>query len=307
MIPHPAAACGLLPLAFLLIVAGPVAGQDAKAPAAAQPKAQPLWPNGAPGAIGNAAADVPTFTPYLPPADKATGAAIVICPGGGYRALAMDYEGHQVARWLNSLGVAGILLKYRHAPGYHHPAPLQDAQRALRATRAHAKEWGIDTQRIGILGFSAGGHLASTTGTHFDAGQPDAADPIERLGCRPDFMVLIYPVISFTAPYAHGGSAANLMGKNHDPKRAENLSNEKQVNAQTPPTFLVSTSEDKAVPPENSVAFYLALHKHHVPAELHIFDKGAHGLGLGRADMAFGRWPELCTAWLQARQIIGKK
>jgi acetyl esterase/lipase len=306
MIPLLSAARCLLLLACLLAVAGPVLGQTTNEPAAPPPNAQPLWPNGAPGAVGKAAADIPMFTPYLPPRGKATGAAVVICPGGGYGALAMDHEGHQVARWLNSLGVAGIILKYRHAQAYRHPVPLQDAQRAIRTTRAHAKEWGIDPQRVGILGFSAGGHLASTAGTHFDAGQPDAPDPLDRLSCRPDFLILVYPVISFTAPYTHVGSRNNLLGKNPDPKLVESLSNEKQVTAQTPPTFLAHTSEDTGVPPENSIAFYLALHKLRVPAELHVFEKGRHGLGLGPRDMAFARWPELCAAWLRARQILGK-
>jgi acetyl esterase/lipase len=298
-------ASSLVTLVTLVAAYAPAIAQNAKP--APSPAAQPLWPDGAPGAKGKIPADIPTLTVYLPPPDKVTGAAVVICPGGGYGFVAMDHEGHQVARWLNSLGVAGIILNYRHAPAYHHPAPLQDAQRALRTTRARAREWGIDLHRIGILGFSAGGHLASTTGTHFDRGQPDAADPIERQSSRPDFMVLIYPVISLTSPATHKGSRTNLLGKNPDPKLVESLSNEKQVTDQTPPTFLVHTSEDIAVPPENSIAFYRALHKHHVPAELHIFEKGAHGLGLGRAGMAFARWPDLCTAWLETRKIIGKK
>jgi acetyl esterase/lipase len=299
---HRLAACLFLTIPYLVV--NPTLAQDAKP--ISPPKAQPLWPHGAPGAIGKTPADIPTHTVYLPPADKSTGAAVVICPGGGYGFVAMDHEGHQVARWLNSIGVAGIILNYRHAPAYHHPVPLQDAQRALRAVRARAKDWGIDPHRVGILGFSAGGHLASTAGTHFDAGRPDADDPIEQQSCRPDFMVLIYPVISFSSPATHKGSRANLLGKNPDPKLVESLSNEKQVTDQTPPTFLVHTSEDTTVPPQNSIAFYLALHKHHVPAELHVFEKGAHGLGLGRSGTAFARWPELCAAWLKTRNIISK-
>jgi acetyl esterase/lipase len=307
MIPHAVAVRIVLPLACLLASAGPVLGQGATKGGTAAPQPQALWPAGAPGAVGKESADVPSVQVYLPAADKATGAAVVICPGGGYVALAMDHEGHQVARWLNSLGVAGIVLKYRIAPRYRHPAPLQDAQRALRYTRANAQQWHLDPRRVGILGFSAGGHLASTAGTHFDSGNPDAPDPIDRQSCRPDFMILVYPVISFTAPYAHGGSRNNLLGKNADAKLAENLSNEKQVTAQTPPTFLVHTSEDKGVPPENSVAFYLALQQHRVPAELHIFEKGRHGLGLGPRDMPFARWPELCAAWLRTQQIIARQ
>jgi acetyl esterase/lipase len=281
--------------------------QDRKESAKPSATTQPLWPGEAPGAVGKRPADIPTITVYSPPVEKASGAAVVICPGGGYGALAMDHEGHQVARWLNSLGVAGIILKYRHAPSYRHPTPLLDAQRALRTTRSQAKDWGVDPHRVGILGFSAGGHLASTAGTHFDAGNADAPDPIDRQSSRPDFLILIYPVISLNEAYAHGGSRTNLLGKNPDPRLVENLSNEKLVTAKTPPTFLAHTSEDTVVPPENSVAFYLALHKHRVPAELHIFEKGQHGLGLGRADYAFARWPELCAAWLQTRKIIRNK
>jgi acetyl esterase/lipase len=272
-----------------------------------KPQPQALWPKGAPGAIGAEDKDIPTVTVYLPPDEKANGAAVVICPGGGYGALAMDHEGHQVARWLNSLGVAGVILKYRHAPRYRHPAPLQDAQRALRYTRAHAKEWKIDPKRVGILGFSAGGHLASTAGTHFDAGKEDAPDPIDRLSCRPDFLVLVYPVITFVGPYAHKGSRNNLLGKDAVDKLVESLCNDKQVTAQTPPTFLVHTTEDAGVPPENSILFYQACRKAKVPAEMHIYEKGKHGLGLGQPGSAFASWPDRCAAWLQARKILEKK
>ncbi|MCI0459232.1 MAG: alpha/beta hydrolase [Gemmataceae bacterium] len=270
---------------------------------AAAGKVYPLWPDGAPGADGKQSADVPTVTVYLPPADKATGAAVVICPGGGYGALAINHEGHDVARWCNSIGAAGIIVKYRHSP-YRHPIPLGDAQRALRYTRAHAKEWGIDARRVGILGFSAGGHLASTAGTQFDDGKKDAADPIDREGCRPDFLVLVYPVITLTGPYAHNGSRNNLLGKDADPKLVESLCNEKRVTGRTPPTFLVHTTEDTGVPPENSLLFYQALRKAKVPAELHVYEKGRHGLGLGPKEMAFSSWPERCAAWLKARKIL---
>jgi acetyl esterase/lipase len=274
----------------------------------AAPKAELLWPHGAPGAKGDAAADKPTLTVYLPPAapapadDSTAGMAVVICPGGGYGNVAIDHEGHAVARWLNSIGVAGFILDYRHARrGYQHPAPLQDAQRAIRTVRARAAEWRVDPRRVGILGFSAGGHLASSAGTHFDAGRPDAADPVERLGCRPDFMVLIYPVITFTQRFAHAGSRRNLLGENPDPALVELFSNEKQVTPQTPPTFLVHTDEDGGVPAENSVAFYLALRKAKIPGELHIFRDGPHGFGLGKPGTPAALWPGLCERWLRSQ------
>jgi acetyl esterase/lipase len=265
-----------------------------------------LWPEGAPLAKGKAEADVPKITVYLPAADRATGAAVVVCPGGGYGGLAISYEGHDVARWLNTLGVAGIVLKYRVAP-YRHPAPLLDAQRALRYTRAHAKEWGIDPKRVGILGFSAGGHLASTAATQFDTGKDKGTDPLDKESCRPDFAVLVYPVITLTGPFAHGGSRDNLLGKGADPQLIDSLCSQKRVTAQTPPTFLVHTTEDKAVPPENSILFYEALRRAKVPAEMHIYEKGRHGLGLGPKDMAFSSWPDRCAAWLKARKILTKE
>jgi acetyl esterase/lipase len=280
--------------------AGPFGG-DKKGDA---PKPLPLWPDGAPGAKGKEAADIPTVTVYLPPADKATGAAVVICPGGGYGNLAMDHEGHQVARWLNSLGVAGVILKYRHAAKYRHPIPLGDAQRAVRFVRANAKEWKIDPARVGILGFSAGGHLASTAGTHFDKGEPDAKDPIDRLSCRPDFMVLVYPVITLVGPSAHGGSRNNLLGKNPDAKLVESLCNEKQVTADTPPAFLTHTKEDKGVPAENSIMFYEACKKAGVEAEIRLYEKGNHGLGLGPKNLEFSQWPERCAEWMAKIKVI---
>lgn len=285
----------------LLLAASVLSVPWAPAAKAAQPKVLLLWPNGAPGAKGQGGADKPSLTTYLAPADKATGMAIVVCPGGGYGGLAMGHEGHDVARWLNSIGVSAFVLKYRHAPQYHHPAPLQDAQRALRTVRARAAEWKINPQRIGIWGFSAGGHLASTAGTHFDAGKTDAADPIERVGCRPDFLILAYPVITLKPPYAHMGSRNNLLGKNADPKLVEELSNDERVTPQTPPTFLMHTNADTGVVAENSVRFYLALRKNKVPAELHIFEKGPHGVGLAPKDRVLSIWPQLLASWLKAR------
>lgn len=263
-----------------------------------------LWPDGAPGAIGEGEGHTPTLHMYLPPKATATGAAIVVCPGGGYANLAVGHEGEDIAQWLLSEGIAAGVLCYRHAPNYRHPIPLTDAKRALRTVRARAAEWGVDPARIGMLGFSAGGHLTATAGTQFDAGDPQAADPIDRLSSRPDFLVLIYPVISTTESYTHAGSRQNLLGPSPDPALVQKLSAEKQVTGETPPTFLVATSGDKGVPAENSVAFYLALRKAGVPGELHIFEKGPHGFGLAPEDPVLSTWPRHCIAWLRERGIL---
>lgn len=265
----------------------------------AEPETIPLWPQGAPGAVGREPADSPTLTIYRPPAESRQPTAVVVCPGGGYAGLAMDHEGRQVAEWLNSLGVTACVLKYRLGPRYRHPAPLDDARRAIRTVRALAAELGVDPDKVGILGFSAGGHLASTAATHFDAGKADATDPVERSGCRPDFAVLLYPVVAMATPYAHGGSKQNLLGESPDPQLVESLSNERQVTSETPPCFLVHTDEDKAVPAENSLLFYQALRRAGVPGELHVYQYGPHGLGLGQKDPAFSTWPALCATWLK--------
>jgi acetyl esterase/lipase len=268
------------------------------------PTVELLWPQGAPGALGPEDRDRPSLTISLAPADRANGTAVVVCPGGGYGGLALDHEGKQIAEWLNAHGVAAFILKYRLGPRYRHPVPLQDAQRALRTVRARAREWGVNPHRIGIWGFSAGGHLASTAATHFDAGQPDAADPIERESCRPDFAILAYPVITLTRPYTHMGSRNNLLGADPDPKLIEALSNEKQVTAQTPPTFLFHTGADTAVPPENSVMFYEALRRAKVPAELHIYENGPHGVGLAARDPVLSSWPRRLADWLAGRGLL---
>lgn len=271
---------------------------------AAGPDPIKLWPDGAPGAVGNEPEDIPELRVYLPDPALATGAGIVVCPGGGYAVHATDHEGHQVAKWLNTIGVAGFVLKYRLGRRYKHPAPLQDAKRAVRYVRANATKLAIDPDRVGIMGFSAGGHLASTLATHFDAGKPESDDPIERQSCRPDFAVLCYPVISFTADFAHSGSATNLLGKNPDPQLLEELSNEKQVTPDTPPTFLFHTGEDKGVPVENSLAFYRALRKAEVPAELHVFQQGPHGVGLAPGRPALAPWNTLLANWLKASGFL---
>jgi acetyl esterase/lipase len=291
-------------LCFVAIV---FAGASAMA---AEAKVELLWPGGAPGAKGEADGDKPSLTIYPAAKDKANGAAVVICPGGGYGALAMGHEGHDVARWLNTHGISAFILKYRHrrsGAGYGHPAPITDAQRAIRTVRGRATEWGVDPQRIGILGFSAGGHLASTAATHFDKGTSDAKDPIDRVGCRPDFAVLVYPVISFVEPFTHRGSRSNLLGANPSPKLVESLSNERQVTAETPPTFLVHTGGDRGVPAENSISFYLACRKAKVPVEMHLYEQGPHGFGLGRKPLPAASWPVRCIDWMRGRKLTEKK
>jgi acetyl esterase/lipase len=272
---------------------------------AAEPQAELLWPDGAPLAKGNAENDKPTVTVYRPDTTKANGAGIVICPGGGYGHLAMGHEGLDIAKWMNGLGITAFVLKYRHRnTGYGHPAPMLDAQRAIRFARAGAERYRLDRDKIGIMGFSAGGHLASTVGTHFDNGQAEAADAIDRVGCRPDFMILVYPVIALATEYAHGGSKKNLLGDKPDARLVANLSNETQVTEKTPPTFLMHTGGDSAVPPENSVLFYMALRKARVPAELHIYEKGGHGYGLAASDAVLASWPGRCEDWLRVRRVI---
>jgi len=265
----------------------------------------PLWDGRAPGALGDEDRDRPTLTIYMPrnmPPGGAT--AVVVCPGGGYGALAMNHEGREVANYLNALGIAAFVLKYRLGPRYHHPIELGDAQRAVRMVRARAAEWRIAPDRVGIIGFSAGGHLASTISTHFDAGKADTTDPIDRMNCRPDFAILGYPVISMTAPWTHQGSKRNLLGENPSPELAQSLSGELHVTAQTPPTFIFHTDADTGVPAENSIYYFLALRKAGVPAEMHIFQKGPHGVGLGMDDFALGEWPRLMANWLRINGFL---
>lgn len=263
-----------------------------------------LWDGDAPGALGQADHDVPTLTPYLPAEDQASGTAIVVCPGGGYGGLA-PHEGEGYAKWLADHGVAAFVLKYRlGSKGYRHPVMLGDASRAIRLVRAKAADWKLDPKRIGIMGSSAGGHLASTAVTHFDAGKADAADAIEKQSSRPDFGVLCYAVISMQDGVTHGGSKRNLLGDKPDPALVELLSNEKQVTKETPPCFVWSTQEDKAVPVMNSLQFVMALEKVGIAYDFHVYQKGPHGIGLseGRNGVAANDvhpWGKDLLFWLR--------
>ena len=264
-----------------------------------------LWPAGAPFANGQQEHDRPSLSLYLASAERGNGTAVVVCPGGGYGTLALGHEGRDIGRHWNELGVSAFVLRYRHAPHYRHPCPMLDVKRALRMVRARALEWRVDPARLGVMGFSAGGHLAATAMTRFDAGNAAADDPIERVSCRPDFGILVYPVIAFDEPYTHQGSVRNLLGERGDDAalRAE-LSPERHVQATTPPCFLVHTSADTVVPAENSLAFYLALRRAKVPAELHVYEPGQHGFGLAVGHPVLGTWPGHLTAWLRGRSLL---
>jgi len=271
---------------------------------AAEPRPIFLWDQDVPNALGTEDKDKPKIIVSFPAADKSVGAAVVICPGGGYGALAMDHEGTQIAEWFNSFGVTAAILDYRHRnKGYGHPNPMLDVQRAIRIVRANAEAWNLDPAKIGVMGFSAGGHLASTAAVHF-GDHPNPVDAIDRVSCRPDFAILCYPVLLFDSPYTHRGSMQNLIGNNPSPELIEFYSTEKQVTDKTPPTFQFSTYEDTAVPPENSIEFYLALRKHKVPAELHLYQKGRHGLGLAKGTPGTETWSDLCRIWLQNTGVV---
>jgi len=273
-----------------------------------------VWPNGAPDSNGlttpeetyegkrvRNVSEAEMYV-YLPKIGNNTGAAVVICPGGGYMIEAMDHEGYAMAEWLTTQGVAGIVLKYR-LPYGHDQIPLEDAQRALRLVRQKAAEWGINPSKVGIAGSSAGGHLASTAGTKFDSGKPDSNDPIEKYSCRPDFMLLLYPVITFNEEFGHMGSRINLIGTGNKWELVEKYSNELHVTAQTPPTFLILADDDNGVPPRNSIEFYLALKKCKIPAEMHIFRDGGHGFGMNKKNLAIDQWPNLFAQWMKAQGI----
>jgi acetyl esterase/lipase len=274
----------------------------------------PIWPEGVPGAIKDGGPEtltdgilrnvhVPSLTPYLPPAGRANGTAVIVCPGGGYTVLAIDHEGRAVAEWLNSLGISAFVLKYR-LKEYGHPAPLRDVLRAVRLLRSDAATWGIRPDRIGVIGFSAGGHLAASAATLFDAPEGRTGAPRDGVSGRPDFAILVYPVIVLTGPYAHNGSRRALIGDTPAPGLAESLSLDTRVTKDSSPAFLVHGGTDTAVPPENSTLFYLALRKSGVPAELHNFERGAHGFGLRPGQGPVSAWPQRCAEWLAGRGLL---
>ena len=263
-----------------------------------------LWTGSAPGALGSEDSDVPVLTAYLPRTMTASTPAVVICPGGGYRNLASNHEGRQIANYFNSLGMAAFVLRYRLGPRYHHPVELGDAQRAVRTLRSHATEWQLDPVRIGMVGFSAGGHLAMSASTIFDTGDPRAADATDRVSSRPDFVVLGYPVISMVAPWTHKGSRQNLLGDAPDEALAKKLSGELAVTKDTPQTFIFHTADDTVVPVENSVHYFLALRQAGVPVEMHVFEKGPHGVGLANDNAALSPWSALLANWLRSRGIV---
>lgn len=275
---------------------------------AQQPQAVPLWPTAAPGALGTADKDIPTLTPYPANPELATGACVVICPGGGYGGLA-GHEGKDYALWLNTQGITGFVLKYRlGSAGYRHPVMLNDAARAVRLVRARAADWQVDPKRVAIMGSSAGGHLASTLLTHFDAGDANSSDPVERQSSRPDLGILCYAVISM-GPNTHSGSKVNLLGSEPSAELVKLLSNELQVTAQTPPCFLWHTWEDDCVKVENTLEFALALRRASVRFDLHIYEKGRHGLGLGSQNYAPGKWLDWtrdCASWLKVEGFARK-
>jgi acetyl esterase/lipase len=271
----------------------------------------PLWADKVPAAHGDGTKDKPQLTTYKAPADKANGAAVVICPGGGYARQALDHEGKQVAEFLNGLGIHAFILEYRATkdrPGPLAPAPKLDVLRAVRLVRSKASDYGIDTKKVGLLGFSAGGHLASVGGTQFDLGDKDATDPIDKQSSRPDFLILAYPVITMETGVTHAGSRTNLIGRTPTPEQVAEYSTETRVTKDTPPTFIFQTDADTGVPAENAVRFYLALRKAKVPAELHIYEKGPHGVGINpKVGPGTNTWKDRLADWLAVRGVAGKK
>jgi len=292
-------------VAFAVVASGAAQQTAPPAPPILQePQTILLWPGGAPGAQGAEDRDKPALTIYMPPNTTGPMTAVIVAPGGSYRALASNLEGRAPANYFNAIGIAAFVLRYRLGPQYHHPIELGDAQRAIRTVRARATEWHIAPDRIGMMGFSAGGHLASSASTHFDNGNANASDPIDRVSSRPDFTILGYPVISFIEPWTHQGSKTNLLGDAPDPALARSLSSETQVTASTPQTFIYQTNADTTTPAENAVSYYLALRKAGVPAEMHIFRDGRHGSGLGMTDPALAEWPRLLANWLRVSHLL---
>ena len=280
-----------------------------------QPAAITLWPERVPGAIKDGGPETldqglvrnvhePSLTPYLPPPGRSNGTAVVVCPGGGYTVLAIDKEGVAVANWLNTLGISAFVLKYR-LKEYGHPAPLRDVLRAVRLLRSDAPRWGIRPDRIGVMGFSAGGHLAASAATLFDAPEGRTGAELDRVSARPDFAILVYPVIVLSGPYAHAGSRRALLGEAPAAELVDALSLDRRVTKDTPPAFLVHGGTDTAVPPENSALFYLALRRAGVAAELHNYERGAHGFGLQPDHGPISSWPQRCAEWLAANGLAG--
>ena len=289
--------------------------------AVAQTKIIELWPNGVPDSKDNPSykaiidssqgwtfekyISIPTLGFYPAQGEKSNGTAVIICPGGGYALLAIKHEGSQVAAWLNKLGVTAFVLKYRLPDTSiminKTIGPLQDAQKAIRIVRRNAKEFNINPNKIGIMGFSAGGHLASTLSTHYNEKVYNQAD---TTSARPDFSILIYPVISMDTTITHMGSRINLLGNNPSPELVKLYSNELQVNKFTPPAFLIQSIDDNVVPVQNSIDYTLALKKYNIPCELHLYEKGGHGYGLGRTNDTESSWPKACERWLKMHGLI---
>lgn len=289
-------AAGALIAVAALSVCAAVAAEEQ--PAKSNPEVIQLWPDEAPVGNGQTEKSTAKITVYHP--EKPNGTAVVICPGGAYGVLVVEPEGHSIAKWLNTHGITGVVLEYR-LPGGRYQVPLLDAQRAIRITRANARAWKLDPKRIGVMGFSAGGHLASTAGTHFDTGDQKSKDAIARQSCRPDFMILIYPVITM-GPKTHGGSKRNLLGPDPKPDLVDLFSNEKQVTDRTPPAFLAHALDDTVVSPDNSRDFYLALQAHKIPSEYLELPNGGHGLN-GYKGPSWDAWQTKSLEWLIARKL----
>lgn len=298
-------------MSLALVLANPLGTAPVQAQLAGS-ETQPLWRGGAPGAPPRAGdGDGPELIITRAESDEPT-AAVVILPGGGYHGLAVDHEGYQIAEWFRSLGVTSAICTYRvrgkgnDGQGYGHPAPMLDAQHAIQTVRSRAEELNLDPERIGVIGFSAGGHLASTVSTQFASPDPRADDPVARVSSRPDFAILCYPVIAFGEAFTHKGSQRNLLGEDASEAEIQSMSSQRRVSERTPPTFLFHTAEDRGVPPQNSIEYFLACHRAGVPAELHVFPAGRHGLGLAQETPGASQWPGLCEAWLRELGVVAE-